>query len=114
MRARIHRHTNIRLRERWRIIGAVAAHRNQLAACLLLANQFELVLWRRLGEEIINPAFGRNRRSGEGIVTRDHHRADAHPTQFAKAFANPSFDDILKVYDAQQTAAIGDSQWRPA
>jgi len=39
LRARIHRHRNIRLRECRRIVGAVAGHWHEAALCLIFANQ---------------------------------------------------------------------------
>jgi len=56
--AGIHRHADIGLRKRRRIIGAVANHGDQLAAFLFLAYARKLVLGRRLRDEIIHARLG--------------------------------------------------------
>jgi fatty acid-binding protein DegV len=62
LRARVHRHPDIGLRERGGVVGAVAAHRDQLAARLFLADQRQLVFGGRLGQEIVDPGFRRRSR----------------------------------------------------
>src|SRR5437870_3250704 len=57
-RAGVHRHTDIGLGQCRGVVGAVAAHRDELALRLLLADQLELILGCRLSEEIVNPRFG--------------------------------------------------------
>src|ERR1700756_5137068 len=47
-------HADIGRGERGRIVGAVAAHRHQLALALLLADQLQLHLRGRLREEVVN------------------------------------------------------------
>src|SRR5579875_2218270 len=95
-------HAAIGLRQRRGIVGAVAAHRHELAARLLAADQVQLVLGGRLREEIVNPRFGGDRRRGQRIVAGNHDRADAHPAQFGEALADAALDDILQVDDAEQ------------
>ena len=45
---------------------------------LVLADQLELRLGRRLGEEVVDAGLGGDRRRGERVVAGDHHRLDAH------------------------------------
>ena len=54
LRAGVHRHADIGLGERGRVVGAVAGHRDEVARLLLLADECELVLRRGLGEEVID------------------------------------------------------------
>src|SRR3979409_2328345 len=49
---------------RRRIVGAVAAHRDQLALGLFVANELQFILGRRLRQEIINAGFRGDRRRG--------------------------------------------------
>jgi hypothetical protein len=106
-RAGVHRDADIGLGERGGVVGAVAAHRHQLAALLFLADQRELVLGRRLGEEVVDAGLGRDRRCGQRVVAGDHHRADAHLAQFAEAFADAGLDDVLQRDRAEQTTVPG-------
>ena len=52
--AGVHRHAHVRLRQRGRIVGAVAGHRHQLAAGLFLLDERHLRFRRRLGEEVVH------------------------------------------------------------
>jgi hypothetical protein len=52
----LHGDTDIGLRQRRRIVGAIAAHGDKLALGLLVTDESELFLWRRLGEESSTPA----------------------------------------------------------
>jgi hypothetical protein len=101
--AGIHGNAYVSLGEGGRIVGAVAAHRDQLALGLLVADELELVLRRCLGEEIVHARFRRNRRSRHRIVARDHDGADTHATQLSKPFTDAALDDILEVNDAAST-----------
>ena len=58
-RAGVHRHADIRLRERGCVVRAVAGHRDEVAALLLAPDERELVLGRRLGEEVVDPCLRR-------------------------------------------------------
>src|SRR5580698_7680027 len=51
-----------------RIVGAVAAHGNELALALLVADQPQLFFGRGLGEEIVDAGFGCNRRRGQRVI----------------------------------------------
>jgi hypothetical protein len=52
---------------------------------LIFANQLELGLGRRFGQEVIDTRFGSDGGGGQRIVARDHHGFDAHLSQFRKA-----------------------------
>ena len=99
---RLHRHADIGLRQRRRVVGAVAAHGDQPPARLFAADIGELVLGRRLGEEIIHPGLGGDGGSGHRVVAGDHHRADAHGAQCGEAFADAGLDHVLQVDHAEQ------------
>ncbi len=86
------------------IVGAVAAHRDEPAASLLVADQLQLVLRRRLGEEIVDPRFGRDRRGRQRVVAGDHDGADAGAAQFGKPLLDAALDDVLQMDDAEQPA----------
>jgi hypothetical protein len=53
--------------ERRRVVGAVAGHRDQPPALLLLADQGHLVLGRGLGEEVVDPASAAIARAVSGL-----------------------------------------------
>ena len=102
LRAGVHRHADVGLGQRRRVVGAVAAHGDQLALRLLLADQRELGLRRGLGEEVVDARLGGDRGGGQRVVAGDHHRADAHPAQLGEALADAALDDVLEVDDAEQ------------
>ena len=114
LRTCVHRHADIGLGERRRVIGAVAAHRDQLALRLLVADQAQLLLRRRLGEKIVNAGFGRDRRRGHRVVAGDHDGADAHAAQLGETLANAALDDVFKMNDAEQFTVLGDGERRAA
>ncbi len=74
----------------------------------------QLVLGRRLRQEIVDAGFGGDRRRGHRIVAGDHHGADAHAAQFGEALADAALDDVLEMDDAEQAAVLGDRQRRAA
>ena len=112
--AGVHRHADIGLRQRRRVVGAVAAHRHQLALRLLVADQLQLRLRRGLREEVVHAGFGGDRSGGQRVVAGDHHGADAHPAQLVEALADAALDDVLQVDDAEQLAVFGHRQRRAA
>ncbi len=57
--AGVHRHADVGLRQRGRIVGAVTGHRHQLAFGLLFSDEPHLRFRRRFGEEIIDARFAR-------------------------------------------------------
>ena len=110
MRPGVHGDADIGLRQRGRVVGAVAAHRHQLTLGLLVANELQFVLRRRLREEVIDAGFRGNRRCRHRIVAGDHHSADTHAAQFGETLADAALDDILELDDAEQTAVLGDRE----
>ena len=101
LRAGVHRDADVGLSERRRVVGAVAGHRDEAAAALLLLDQRHLVLRRRLGEEVVDSRLAGDRRGGARVVAGDHHRADPHPAQLVEALAHPRLDDVGEVDDAE-------------
>src|SRR3546814_14033693 len=77
MRPGVQRETDVGLCECVRIVGPVAAHRDQPPLALFAPDQRELVLRRRLREEIVDSGFRRARGGGERVIAGDHYRADA-------------------------------------
>ena len=48
-------------------------------------------------QEVVDPGLGGDGGGGDGVVTRDHHRADAHHPKVAEALPDPALHDILEV-----------------
>ena len=67
---RVHRDRDVGLRERRRVVRAVAGHRDQAAAALVLADELELLLGRRLREEVVDAGLGGDRRGGRADCRR--------------------------------------------
>jgi len=61
---------DVGLRQCRRVVGAVAAHGDEFALGLLVANELKLVLRRGLSEEIVDAGFRRDGGGGQGIVGR--------------------------------------------
>ena len=89
-----------------RVVRAVARHRDEPAAGLLALDQRHLVFRLRLGEEVVDAGFLRDRRRGERVVARDHHRANAHRAQPVEALADAALHDVLEVDDAEHARAV--------
>ena len=68
---------------------------------LLALDQRHLVFRLRLGEEVVDARFLRDRRRGERVVARDHHRANAHRAQPVEALAHAALHDVLEIDDAE-------------
>ena len=85
--AGLHRDADIGLGQRGRVVGAVAAHRDQAAFGLDLADIVELVLRRGLGDVIVDAGLGGDGGGGDAVVAGDHDGADAHVAQGGEAFA---------------------------
>ena len=81
---------------------------------LLVADEPQLVLGRRLGEEVVDAGFRRDRRRGHRVVAGDHDGADAHAPQLGEALADAALDDVLEMDDAEQLAVLGDRERRAA
>ena len=101
LRAGVHRDADIGLRERGRVVRAVAGHRHEMTTFLFSANQRQLLLRRSFGEEVIDAGFFRDRRGGPRIVTRDHDGANAHGAETLETIRESAFDDVLKVNRAE-------------
>jgi uncharacterized protein YjbJ (UPF0337 family) len=74
---------DIGLRERGRIVRAVAAHGDELALRLLVTDELQLVLRRRLGEEVVHAGFRRDGGSRYRIVAGDHDGGSAKTREAA-------------------------------
>ena len=81
----LHGDADVGLRQRRRVVGAVAAHGDEPALRLLLADVAQLVLRRRLGDEVVDAGFRGDGRRGDRVVAGDHHRLDAHAAQLARS-----------------------------
>jgi hypothetical protein len=93
------------------VVGAVAAHRHQLALRLLLADQLQLCL-RRVREEVVDAGFSGDRARGHGVVAGDHDGADPHLPQIGEALADAALDDVLEMDDAEDAVAPSDRERR--
>ena len=117
--SRVHRDPDVRLGERRGVVGAVAGHRDQVAAGLFASDELHLVFWRRLGEEVVDAGLRGDRPGGQRVVAGDHDRADAHSPKFVEPLGQPLLDDILQVHDAEYRrgpagVAAGDDERRSA
>ena len=110
----VHRHADVGGGERGRVVGAVAGHRDEVAALLLAADQRHLVLGLRLREEVVDARLLRDRLGGERVVAGDHHRADAHRAQLGEALAKALLDHVLQVHDTESAAVARDDERRAA
>ena len=102
LRAGLHGDTDIGLRERRRIVGAVAAHGDEAALGLLGLDVGELVLRRRLGDVVVDAGLGGDGGGGDRIVAGHHHRLDAHGAQRREALLDARLHDVLEVDDAEK------------
>ncbi len=87
-----------------RVVGAVAGHRDQPSALLFPADQRQLVLGLRFGEEVVDAGFLGDRRGRERIVAGDHHGADPHGAEPVEALPHAALDDVLEVDHAEHPA----------
>ena len=79
---------------------------------LLLADQRELGLRRRLGEEVVDAGLLGDLRRRQPVVAGDHHRADAHRAQAVEALAHALLDDVLELDHAEHLAVARDGERR--
>ncbi len=116
--AGVHRHADVRLRQRGGVVGAVTRHRDQAPAALLLPDQLQLLLRRRLREEIVHAGFRRDGGGGQRVVARDHHRPDPHGAKPVEALLHAALHHVLQVDHAQHLdaplVALRDDQRRAA
>ena len=112
--AGVHGHADVGLGERGGVVGAVAGHRDQLAALLLLLDQRHLVFRRRLGEEVVHAGLVGDRLGGERVVTGDHDGPDAHLAHLGEPLGDALLDDVLEVDHAERASGavhlLGDDQ----
>ena len=106
LRAGIHGHADIGLRERGSIVGSIAGHGHEFPFGLLAFDQRHLVFGLGLSEEIIDARFLGDRRRGERIVSGDHHGANAHRAKLIEALFHAAFDDVGQGYRAQHAAVF--------
>ena len=107
LRAGVHGDADVGLRERRRVVGAVAAHGDELALGLLVADEPELVLGRGLRQEIVDARLRGDRGRGGRIVAGDHDGADAHAAELGETLADAALDDVLEVDDAEKPSVLG-------
>ena len=102
----------------WASAGASLVPSPHMATSLPLAcssrMSLQLVLGRRLGEEIVDAGLRGDGGGGHRVVAGDHDGADAHAAQLGEALADAALDDVLEVDDAEQLAVLGDRQRRAA
>src|SRR5712692_9843289 len=63
---------------------------------VLIADQPQLLLGCRLGEEIVDAGLRRNGGGSRGVVASDHDGTNAHPPQLGKTFTNATLHDVLE------------------
>ena len=114
LRSALHADADIGLSERGRIVGAVTAHGDQATLRLLAADVAQLVLRRRLGDEIIDAGFRGNRSGGHRVVAGDHHGLDAHAAQRVETLAHVRLHHVLQVNHPEDTVAVDKPKRRSA
>ena len=114
LRARLHRERDVGLRQRRRVVGAVAGHRDQAPALLVLTDQRQLRFRRRFGQEVIDAGLGGDGGRGERVVAGDHHGPDPHAAQLVEALPHAALHDVLQAHDAENARALGDDERRAA
>ena len=72
--AGVHRHADVGLRQRRSVVGPVAGHRHEPALGLVLADQLELALRGRLGEEVVDSRLAGDLRGGQRDCRRSPSR----------------------------------------
>ncbi len=87
-----------------RVVRAVAGHRQQVALGLLLADERDLLLGRRLRDEVVDAGFLGDRRRGPRVVAGDHDRPDAHLAELGEALDEPFLDRVLELDHAKDPA----------
>ena len=114
LRAGVHGHAYVGLRQRGRVVGAVAGHGDQLALALLALDQVHLVFGLGFGEKVVDAGLARNHGGGQRIVAGDHDGANAHGAQAGEAILQAALDDVLEVDDAERGGVLRDHQRRAA
>ncbi len=114
LRAGVHRHAHVRLRERRGVVRAVPGHRDEPPVGLLLADELELALRRRLGEDVVDARLLGDRRRGQPVVAGDHDGADAHRPQLVEARPHALLDDVAQLDDPEHLRVARDGQRRRA
>ena len=94
LRSGVHGDANIGLRQRGRIVGAVAGHGDEFPFGLLVLDQRHFVFGLGFGKKIVHAGLPRDGRGGQRIVASDHHGANAHRAQMIEAFAHSAFYDV--------------------
>jgi len=116
LRAGVHGHTHIGLRQSRRIVGAVSNHGNQLAAFLFLTDAGQFVFRLGLGDEIVHARFRGDGGGGQSVVASDHNSLDTHFTELGKTFLDAAFNDVLEMDDAEallpSATSSGVAPWR--
>ena len=93
-----------------RVVGAVAGHRDEVAVGLLRADEGDLVLRRRLGDEVVDAGLPGDRRRCPRVVAGDHHGPDAHPAELGEALDEALLDGVLELDQAEDAAVAAKSE----
>ncbi len=78
----------------------------------MTADQLQLLLGSRFGQEVVHAGLLGDLCRGEAIVAGHHHRRDPHPAQLLEAGAHPLLDDVLQVDDSEDVVVATDRQRR--
>ena len=111
---RVHRHPHVGLGQGGGVVGAVPRHGHQIPGRLLLPDERQLVLGRRLRQEVVHPRLAGDRRGREGVVPGDHHRPDPHRPEPLEPVAQAPLDDVLQVHRPEDPGAVRHDQGGPA
>ena len=81
---------------------------------LLLADEPDLLLGRRLRDEVVDAGLLGDRRRGPRVVAGDHHRPDAHPPELGEPLDEPFLDGVLELDQAEDPALAFEDERRRA
>jgi len=106
LRAGVHRHGDVGLREGRSVIGTVAGHGNQVPLGLPFPDQCEFALGCGFRQVGVHARLGGDGGSGQRVVSRDHDGFDACTAQVDEPLFDAAFDDVLKLDDAEHLRAF--------
>ena len=74
----------------------------------------DLLLGRRLGDEVVDAGFLGDRRRGARVVAGDHHGLDAHPPELGEPLDEAFLDRVLELDETEDAALALEDQRRGA
>jgi hypothetical protein len=85
-----------------------------VALFLLLADDADLVLWFRLGHEVVDARLVGDGRRGQRVVARDHDGSDTHAAELFEPLTHAWLHGVFQVDAANDLAIHEKGERRPA